>query len=89
MLLTTKTSVCTLRRDDPQPLNKTNIDCAFRAWQHQSNFKKTIVGLFSIFHLGNYTFTIDVTQTSSHLTVKLMHALYSPVVIPGITSMLG
>jgi hypothetical protein len=67
---------------DPLHLNKTSsqggtMDCVFRAWQHHSNFKKTIVGLFSLFHLGNCVFTIDVTQTSP-LTVKFDACLVLP-----------
>jgi hypothetical protein len=42
---------------------------------------KTIVGLFSLFQLGNCAFTIIVTQISSPLTIKFDTCLVFPLVI--------
>jgi hypothetical protein len=68
---------------NPIQLNKTSskggtMDCIFRAWQHQSIFKKSIVRLFSLFHLGNCVLSIDITQTYSPLTVKFEVCLVLP-----------
>jgi hypothetical protein len=39
-------------------------------WPHQSDFKKTIVKIVFLFHLGNAMLIIYVTQTTSSLIVE-------------------
>jgi hypothetical protein len=43
---------------------------AFKSRQHQSDFKKTIVKIFFLFHLGNGMLIINVTQSTFPLIVK-------------------
>jgi hypothetical protein len=46
------------------------MGCALTSRQHQSDFKKTIVKIFFLFHLGNGVFIINVTQSTFPLIVE-------------------
>jgi hypothetical protein len=51
-----------------QPEGK--MGCAFTSGQHQSDFKKTVVKIFFLFHLGNGMLIINVTQSTFPLIVE-------------------
>jgi hypothetical protein len=46
------------------------MDHALTSRQHQSDFKKTIVKIFFLIHLGNGMLIINVTQSTFPLTVE-------------------
>jgi hypothetical protein len=46
------------------------MGCALTSRQHQSYFKKTIVKIFFLFHLGNGMLIINVTQNTFPLIVE-------------------
>jgi hypothetical protein len=46
------------------------MGCALTSRQHQNDFKKTIVKIFFLFHLGNSLLIINVTQCTFPLIVE-------------------
>jgi hypothetical protein len=46
------------------------MGCAFTSRQHQSDFKKTVVKIFFLFHLGSGMLIINVTKSTFPLIVE-------------------
>jgi hypothetical protein len=71
------------KRMDPLHSSKVStsrrtLDHVLKTWWHKNNFRKTLVGLLFLLHLGNCITTISVPQASSPIIVKFDTCLAIP-----------